>query len=54
MEEREAAPVGIQPAAQVAPSGHGMHRLVLDDLLQHHGGSAPVHPLQAQEAAVEP
>ena len=54
VEEREAAPVAFQPAAQVAPALHRVHRLVLDQLLQHDRRGAPVDALQAQEAAVEP
>ena len=54
MEEGEAAPVLIQTAAQIVPSIDLMHRLIFDQLFQHHGGRAPVDPLQRKEAPVEP
>ena len=54
MEEPEAAPVRLQAAAQVVPVEHLVHRLVLDDLLQHEGRRAPVDAVQLQESAVEP
>src|SRR5687767_5121775 len=54
MEEREAAPVRLEAPAQVAPALDRVHRLVLDQLLEHDGRGAPVDALQAQEPAVEP
>jgi hypothetical protein len=54
VEEGEAAPVGLEPAAQLAPALDGVHRLVLDQLLQHERRGPPVDALEAQEAAVEP
>jgi hypothetical protein len=54
MEKRIAAAVGLEPAAQVVPALNLVHGLVLDQLFQHQGGSAPVDALQDEEAAVEP
>ena len=54
MEKGEAAAVGFEAPAQVAPAVDRMHRLVLDQLFEHQGGGAPVDALEAQEAAVEP
>ena len=34
VKEREAAAIGLQPAAQVVPAVDLVHRLVADDLLQ--------------------
>ena len=46
MEEREAAPVGFQPAPQVAPALDRVHRLVLDQLLEHDRRRVPVDALE--------
>ena len=54
MEEGEAAPVRLEAPAQVAPPLDRVHRLVLDQLLQHDRRGAPVDALETQEPAVEP
>ena len=54
MEKRVAAAVGLKPAAQVVPALDLVHGFVLDQLLQHQGGGAPVDALQDQEPAIEP
>src|SRR6266853_1773419 len=54
MEKRVAAPVGLEPAAQVVPALDLVHGFVLDQLLQHESGGTPVDALQDQESAIEP
>ena len=54
MEKSIAAAVGLEPAAQVVPALDLVHGLVLDQLLQHQRGRAPVDALQDQESAIEP
>ena len=54
MEEAEAAPVGLQAAAQIVPAGDRVHRLVGDELLEHDRRGAPLDAPQVEEAAVEP
>ena len=54
VKEAEAAPVRLQPPAQVVPVDDLVHRLVRDDLLEHERRGAPVDAMQVQESAVEP
>ena len=54
VKEPEAAPVRLQAALKVLPVEDLVHRLVLDDLLQHERGSAPVDAPEVEEPAVEP
>src|SRR2546430_6039658 len=42
------------PPAQIPPAADGVHRLVLDQLLEHHRRRAPVDALESKKAAVEP
>ena len=54
VQEREAAPVGLQPPPEIAPIADLVHGFVLDDLLEQRGGSVPVDLLQVQETRIEP
>jgi hypothetical protein len=54
MEIGKAAPVRREPAAQVGPSFHRVHRLVRDQLLEHRGRRLPIDPAQFEKAAVKP
>ncbi len=54
VEEREAAPVALEPALEVGESVDLVHRLVGDQLLEDCGRGLPVDAAQLQEAAVEP
>ena len=50
MEEREAAAVGREPAAQVVPARDLVHGLVLDQLLEHDRRRVPVDALERAES----
>ena len=54
VEEGEAAAILRQPPPQIVPAVDRMHRLVVDQLLEHDRGRAPVDALEHQETAVEP
>ena len=54
VEESEAAAVRLQSPAQIFPVEDLVHRLVLDDLLEHERRRAPVDSVQIEESAVEP
>ena len=54
MEEPEAAPVRLEATLKILPIEDLVYRLVLDDLLEHEGGRAPVDAAKLKEPAVEP
>src|SRR5688572_32990724 len=54
MEEREAAPVALEPALEIREPADLVYRLVFDQLFQDGGGRTPIDALELEEAAVEP
>src|SRR5215471_10140807 len=54
MEKSVTAAIGLQPAAEVAPSMNLMDGLILDQLFQNGGGGVPVNFLEHEEAPIEP